>query len=57
MCHSQKKTKKVYREHHAERKTKAYKRDKSNNHYNPAYVQNNSYECGEEDSWQYSLRV
>lgn len=56
MCHSQKKTKKVYREHHAERKTKAYKRDKSNNHYNPAYVQNNSLERGEEDSWQYSLR-
>ncbi len=28
-------TKKVYRPRHAERKAKAYKRDKSSNHLNP----------------------
>ncbi len=51
MCHSEHKTKKVYRERHAMAKTKPYKRDKSNNRFNPAYVRDQGDEYGEEGEW------
>lgn len=51
MCRKEEhKTKKVYRQRHAEAKTKAYKRDKSKNKLNPLdYVGSNSFAINEEE--------
>ena len=43
MCRTQRNTKKVYRQRHAEAKAKAYKRDKFQNKLNPLdYVEDSS---------------
>lgn len=43
MCRTQRNTKKVYRQRHAEAKAKAYKRDKFQNKLNPRdYVEDSS---------------
>lgn len=43
MCRTQRNTKKVYHQRHAEAKAKAYKRDKFKNKLNPLdYVENSS---------------
>ena len=39
MCRTQRNTKKVYRQRHAEAKAKAYKRDKFQNKLNPLGVE------------------